>query len=567
MNTPSLTSFESQVFESSKDSQLAKAIKWIWLAVLISAVYLEATNRGSLTGLCVGIGISCVLMGAVHLTLRSQLSKKRTRVAIDATEISCLAFDGPIKKYALLHVSSASIEVAGAGSVLQLQLNTASGTVDKKSFINGRNPARPYFSLAPYSTEDQEKMLDAINARVGLKQFDEVKSSSANPLRIEREFQEKLKATVPRTWATFGLAAANIAIWGAMVAMGVDALKPSSEMLFQWGGNTAFGIQNGQWWRLLSATFLHAGVIHLAINMLGLVVVGMTLERLLGHKLYLLVYLISGAGGSALSMHFSAQKAVSVGASGAIFGIAGALLVTVFKHRKTLPKMFSKQTLSGMGFFVVYSLAQGFGRTGTDNAAHVGGLIGGCLMAALLSQRLDLPVSSGRDRWRTPVVVLSVAVLTIGLALSSKNSDFDVQRAIDGNTAFSAGMAALDAAQAAIKQEQRDVNAGKLTKREADNRSRTLHAPDFRKISDQLSSAWFLPGDYRNDLLKDIRYAVALMTEALAMESNFPEGSEQIEPVDPVRRAFLDDELIKTNVRLEALSKKIASEKAAVNSR
>lgn len=564
MDTQTFGTSESQVFEPSKNSQLGKTFKWIWLALAVSIAVLLATNKGSLTGLLVGIGGMFVLMGIIHLTLRSQFSKHRTRVTIDATQIACLGFAGPIKKYALSGVSSASIEVIGGVPVLQLRLHEASGIKDKKSFLNGRNPARPYFGLGPYSPEDQEKMLDAICLRLANNGLSDTKPPIINSLRTEREFQEKLKAFAPRTWVTYGLLTANVAIWAVTVAMGADVLKPSSELLFQSGGNTAFAVQTGQWWRLLSATFLHAGIIHLGMNMLGLVVVGVTLERLFGHKLFLLIYLVSGLAGSALSMHYAAQKAVSVGASGAIFGIAGALLVAVFKHRKTLPQMFSKQTLSGMGFFVVYSLAQGFGRTGTDNAAHIGGLLAGCLMAAILSSRLDKASSSVGNSRRVSLAVLTAALLVPILGATANTSDFDVRRAIDGSAAFTAGMKSLTSAQEALKKEQSDVKAGKLTERDADNRSRTEHAPAFIKISAQLSAAWFLPGDQRNEVLKEVKYAVELMTEALAMESNFPDGSTKAEPADPARQLFIESEITKTNLRLEALSKKTASQKGNV---
>ena len=535
-------------------------MKWIWISFALSAVFLVVTNKGSIRSLLIGVGFMLLFLSAIYFTLRSQLNKKRTQILVSASEISCEAFGGKVKKFEWIQVSSASIEMVGSAPVLQLKLNANSGARDKKSFINGLNPSKPSFTLAPYSPEDQEKILDVIHSRLISPSSRMHSESSVNLLRLEREFQEKLKAMAPRTWVTYGLVALNVAIWGSMVAMGADLLKPSSELLFQWGGNTAFAVQHGQWWRLLSATLLHAGFVHLVMNMFGLVVVGVTLERLFGHKLFLLIYLASGFAGSALSLHFSAQKAVSVGASGAIFGIAGALLVAVFKHRKTLPQVFSKQMLSGMGFFVIYSLIQGFGKAGTDNAAHIGGLLAGCLTATILSTRLVIVSSPGRRTWQAPAALAVAAALILGLSLTAKHSEFDVQRAINGSASFAAAMESLGVTEAALLKEQGDIKAGKLTEREADNRSRAVHAPAYEKITAQLSSAWFLPGDSKNELLKEIRYAVALMTEALAMESVFPEGTTKAEPADPVRHTFLNNELVKVNARLHVLSQKLAAQ-------
>ncbi len=125
------------------------------------------------------------------------------------------------------------------------------------------------------------------------------------------------------------------------------------------------------------------------MNMVGLVSAGVTVERIYGRPQFALIYFGAGLAGSALRLHFSAQQAVSVGASGAVFGITGAFLVGVFQHRDKLPKTFSKQTLSGLSFFILYALAQGFAKQGIDNAAHIGGLLGGCLLAFILPERFD----------------------------------------------------------------------------------------------------------------------------------------------------------------------------------
>lgn len=140
--------------------------------------------------------------------------------------------------------------------------------------------------------------------------------------------------------------------------------------------------EDGEYWRLLTATFMHFGFEHLLNNMLILLCAGPILERALGHLKFIILYLCAGIGGSTLSylqMLKSGDYAVSAGASGAIFGIIGALLWIVIRHRGRY------ETLTGKGliFMIVLSLYYGIRTGGIDNWGHVGGLIMGFAICAL----------------------------------------------------------------------------------------------------------------------------------------------------------------------------------------
>lgn len=141
-----------------------------------------------------------------------------------------------------------------------------------------------------------------------------------------------------------------------------------------------------QYYRIITYMFLHGGIEHLGNNMLVLFVIGDNLERAAGKWKYLIIYFASGiiAGISSMSYNIVAQSnAISIGASGAIFGVVGAMIYIVVVNKGRLENISTRQ----MVIFVIFSLYGGFTSQGVDNAAHVGGLIGGFLLAAILYRK------------------------------------------------------------------------------------------------------------------------------------------------------------------------------------
>jgi rhomboid protease GluP len=161
-----------------------------------------------------------------------------------------------------------------------------------------------------------------------------------------------------------------------MVFSGVSFLTPDVKSLIVWGGNLRYLTLNGQFWRLISSVFLHAGILHLAFNMYALLYIGVALETAIGKKKFIFAYLLSGIFSSVSSITIN-ENIVSVGASGAIFGLCGVLsAILIFKEYK-VANISSKSLLSSIGFFIIYNIIYGFGKTGIDNAAHIGGLVSG----------------------------------------------------------------------------------------------------------------------------------------------------------------------------------------------
>lgn len=142
-------------------------------------------------------------------------------------------------------------------------------------------------------------------------------------------------------------------------------------------------LEEGETYRLFTCMFLHFGIYHIANNMLVLFVLGQRLEPVLGKVKFILVYLLGGLGGNIFSLLMETKKAeyaVSAGASGAVFAVMGAMLYVVIRNRGRIQDISVRQMMIMAGF----SLYFGFTSTGVDNAAHVGGLVCGFILAALL---------------------------------------------------------------------------------------------------------------------------------------------------------------------------------------
>lgn len=149
--------------------------------------------------------------------------------------------------------------------------------------------------------------------------------------------------------------------------------------LLSFGANLGLLVKQGEIYRLLTCAFVHIGIIHLAVNMYSLYVVGSQVENFYGKIKYLLIYLISAVCGSILSIGFT-DNVISAGASGAIFGLLGAILYFGVKYRTYLGQTVKSQVIP----IILINLIIGFTTPGIDNAAHIGGLIGGVLSAMAL---------------------------------------------------------------------------------------------------------------------------------------------------------------------------------------
>ena len=159
----------------------------------------------------------------------------------------------------------------------------------------------------------------------------------------------------------------------------ITGMGNDTGVLIEYGANLDVLVKNGEYYRLLTSMFLHSGLLHLFFNMYALYIIGPQVENFFGKTKYLIIYLLSGISGSLLSVAFNVNT-VSVGASGAIFGLFGALLYFGYNYRGYLGNVIKSQILP----VVIINLIFGFISTGVDVAGHIGGLIGGIIVSSVL---------------------------------------------------------------------------------------------------------------------------------------------------------------------------------------
>jgi rhomboid protease GluP len=237
----------------------------------------------------------------------------------------------------------------------------------------------------------------------------------------------------PRSWAyapaTYLLVGINCLVYLAMVVSHVSLANPSVDDLMHWGANNATAVlYYGEWWRIVTAMFVHVGILHLATNMWCLWNLGLLGEPLVGPVGVFAAYILSGAAGNLLSIGVNLAfrtDSVGAGASGAVFGIAGLLIVLLKSPRLPIPP----KELSGLRRYVIYFAAInfviGFGSLAVgslvriDNMAHLGGFLGGIIFALPMVPMLGSPKPLFLIRRRLAVGLLSAVLVFFGFYLSS----------------------------------------------------------------------------------------------------------------------------------------------------
>lgn len=228
--------------------------------------------------------------------------------------------------------------------------------------------------------------------------------------------------------ATGVLIAINIGVWLLQVAGGVSPGHASSRALIAWGGDLPLYTLTGDTWRLLTAMFLHGGIVHLGLNMYVLAFTAPLVEYEFGTARMLAIYLAGGLLASCASvfwaaLHFSAANpaallTVSVGASGAVMALFGSLLTGLvvptprFAH---LPKHMQPGINKGLIQAVAINIGMGFLIQGVDNSAHVGGLLGGLVLGLLMA--VAPRATNPRDTLARYLAAAGLVAVCVGLLL------------------------------------------------------------------------------------------------------------------------------------------------------
>ncbi len=250
-------------------------------------------------------------------------------------------------------------------------------------------------------------------------------SSSLHCPACVQQLAQSTRASLPPTAdtlspasfpVTVALIAASVLVFAIMVLRGVSAFSPTPQQAITFGADFGPLTLSGQWWRLLTSMFVHFGLIHIGLNMWCLWNLGRAAERLLGRFSYLLAYLVSGMFGSIASVYWH-PLAAGAGASGAIFGLAGVLVSFVYLKKTPAHLQINSKMLGSLGTFIAYNLVFGAAIPGISNAAHIGGLVMGLAVGALLP---SASASESSRRTRLSLVVVLSGIVLFASAAATK---------------------------------------------------------------------------------------------------------------------------------------------------
>jgi len=334
----------------------------------------------------------------------------------------------------------------------------------------------------------------------------------------EIEFARRLHAATPRVLVTPALVAINIAVFVVMLAMGIALFGGRADDYLRFGANFAPLTTGGEWWRLATCTFVHFGILHLAFNMWALWDSGQLTERLFGNAWFLAIYLFAGVAGSFASMLWRAE-AVSVGASGAIFGVFGALLAYTVRQRGSIPSAMMNHLRVSTSIFVTYSLFYGFAAAGIDNAAHLGGLAAGFVMGLVGARPLETAARARGHMQRIALALIVAAVALPSAALFAPDSSRVYRQAVALQKAIDAFVVKEHRLSAAFDDVVKRARDGRLDNKGAIKELRGSLLPAWDAAVAQLSTVELdakapLRRDY--ELLMQYAQARRDMTAALA---------------------------------------------------
>src|SRR5690349_14288998 len=277
--------------------------------------------------------------------------------------------------------------------------------------------------------------------------------------------------TSPSFPVTIALIALNALVFAIMVLRGVSAFLPTPQQAIAFGADFGPLVFGGQWWRLVTSMFVHFGIIHIGLNMWCLWNLGRGAEILLSRFSYLLAYFACGIFGGIASVYWH-PLAAGAGASGAIFGMAGVLVTFVYLKKTPAHLQINKKMLSSLGTFIFYNLVIGASIPGISNAAHVGGLVMGAVVGALLPAA---GASESSRRTRLSFVVAFCAASSFASGAAAKH--------------LRSSVAELPSIRRLIAQGNNDEAIARLEEV-------TARAPQFAAAHDLLAKLYLSGGDY-----------------------------------------------------------------------
>jgi len=243
--------------------------------------------------------------------------------------------------------------------------------------------------------------------------------SDASPQPPPEQPRENVRVNMPSVQPVVTYILIGISVAFFALQTGLEAIT-GNDILFFYGGKINQFIMMGQIWRLLTPVLLHGSILHIALNMYALYIIGRRLERFYGHGRFLLLYVLSAFAGNVLS--FVLTPAPSLGASTAIFGLLSAEGMFIFQNRKLFGKARTQSAMMNLAIILVINLAYGFMPGGNiDNMGHIGGLIGGVFFAwkggPLLKISGEPPFFTVQDVRKQNEVLIASIVVVVGFTI------------------------------------------------------------------------------------------------------------------------------------------------------
>jgi membrane associated rhomboid family serine protease len=332
---------------------------------------------------------------------------------------------------------------------------------------------------------------------------------------IPDEHLEFLQAVWTRrptfTYVFFGL---NIAVF---VLMALAGGSTNEQTLLAFGVKANGEIARGQWWRFVTPIFIHIGMLHLIFNSYALWIIGPQVEKLYGGARFVILYVLTGAAGVYAS-YFYHPNTISAGASGAIFGLFGVLLVFGLRYRNSIPPAFKRAVGTGVLPVIVVNLIIGFTIPAIDNSAHIGGLLAGALLAGMVP--FQKPGAETSDIFRSLQIILlaflavcayEVAAHYDGPHLSVRNLSRGFTQILStGSSATESFIDGINTAQTTFEASSREIESGRADSlaKTRDEVSKAIDklrkAPSLAARADELTADLLKVMQDQYELIQDI---------------------------------------------------------------
>jgi rhomboid protease GluP len=247
-----------------------------------------------------------------------------------------------------------------------------------------------------------------------------------------------------------------------------------------------------------------------------------------------------------------------VGASGAVFGVLGALLVAVHQHRGQIPGLTSKNVMTSQGVFLAYALVQGFTQQGIDNAAHVGGLIAGCVLAWLLTEKIAAAATPARRLSTAVIAALVSAVAVAALVVTTPTPAVHHRQLFEFQVGLTRILPAMQAAEKAFQADVKAFREGKMSEPEFAHAIETRHLPGYQAVERALAPLDVPANDKVGAGMRDVKRANGLMVELMQIQLAAARAAQ-----GDVAAAAGQDRMLAISAELQAINSRISERVSA----